>query len=106
MPKWIRAFKLVTSSVEGQPEEDTTHNTPNKADSVLLKRIVGPEHESDISICGYKTCGLIVTGSMESSVLQLMYESINPKSELRNTSDYGLKITAANGEKILILVIF
>ena len=62
--------------------------------------MVGPENESDISICGVNTRGLIDTGSMVSSVSQSFYESINPKPELRNMSDFGLKITAANGEKI------
>ena len=62
--------------------------------------MVGPENESDISICGVKTRGLIDTGSMVSSVSQSFYESIYPKPELRNISDFGLKITAANGEKI------
>ena len=62
--------------------------------------MVGPENESDISIRGVKTRGLIDTGSMVSSVSQSFYESINPKPEFRNISDFGLKITAANGEKI------
>lgn len=62
--------------------------------------MVGPENESDISICGVNTRGLIDTGSMVSSVSQLFYESMNPKPELRNIADFGLKITAANGEKI------
>ena len=62
--------------------------------------MVGPENESDISICGVTTRGLIDTGSMVSSISQSFYESINPTPELRNISDFGLKITAANGEKI------
>ena len=37
---------------------------------------------------------------MVSSISQSFYESINPTPELRNISDFGLKITAANGEKI------
>ena len=62
--------------------------------------MVGPENESDISICGVTMRGLIDTGSMVSSISQSFYESINPTPELRNISDFGLKITAANGEKI------
>ena len=62
--------------------------------------MVGPESESDISICGVTTRGLIDSGSMVSSISQWFYESINPTPELRNISDFGLKITAANGEKI------
>ena len=63
--------------------------------------MVGPENESDISICDVNTRGLIDTGSMVSSILQSFYESINPKPELRN-----IKLQQPTVKKFFILAIF
>ena len=71
--------------------ESTAHNTVKSPPSSeqprpsLFSRMVGSDNESEISICGTRTLGLVDTGSTVTCISELFYDSLDPKPELLDT---------------------
>ena len=62
--------------------------------------MVGSANESEISICGTRTLGLIDTRSTVTCISESFYDSLDPAPELLDTKDIGLSIVSANGSQL------
>ena len=61
-----------------------------KSKSSLLDRMVGSSNESEITVCGSKTLGLIDSGSMITFISESFYDSLKPQPPLRDITEFGL----------------
>ena len=62
--------------------------------------MVGSSKESDISVCGTKTLGLIDSGSMITSISESFYDSLKAKPPLRDITEFGLSVLGASGSQM------
>ena len=65
-----------------------------------MSRMIGSINESYIFINGQRCTALIDTGSVVTTICEEFYNSMNPRPELRNMSDFELNITGASGSSI------
>ncbi|MES9884250.1 MAG: reverse transcriptase family protein, partial [Sedimenticola sp.] len=65
-----------------------------------MKRLVGEGNLSTIYIGGQETKALIDTGSMVSTVTAKFCELLDPRPELHDIADLGLRVDAANGQAV------
>lgn len=94
--------KLITSSVEGQMEEENIKDSPihNMSSQNLLSRIVGHPNESKIFMNGLETRALIETGSMVTCLSKKFYQSLRCKPKLHDIQDFELKVYSADGNSL------
>ena len=62
--------------------------------------MIGSVNESYIFINGQKCTALIDAGSVVTTICEEFYNSMNPRPELRNMSDFELNIAGASGSSI------
>ena len=74
-------------------------NVPEKCkrNIPLVERLMGEANESDVVISGVNTKALIDSGSMVTTMSEEFLESLNPKPELRDLTDFKISLIAANG---------
>ena len=65
-----------------------------------MSRMIGSINESFIFINGQKCTALTDTGSVVTTICEEFYNSVNPRPELRDMSNFDLKITGASGSSI------
>ena len=65
-----------------------------------MSRMIGSINESFIFINGQKCIALIDTGSVVTTICEEFYNSMNPRPELRDMSNFDLNITGASGSSI------
>ena len=65
-----------------------------------MSRMIGSINESFIFINGQKCTALIDTGSVVTTICEEFYNSMNPRPELRDMSNFDLNITGASGSSI------
>ena len=65
-----------------------------------MSRMIGSINESLILINGQKCTALIDTGSVVTTICEEFYNSMNPRPELRDMSNFDLHITGASGSSI------
>ena len=65
-----------------------------------MSRMIGSINESFIFINGQKCTALIDTGSVVTAICEEFYNSMNPRPELRDMSNFDLNITGASGSSI------
>ena len=65
-----------------------------------MSRIIGSINESFIFINGQKCTALIDTGSVVTTIYEEFYNSMNPRPELRDMSNFDLNITGVSGSSI------
>ena len=82
---------------------DLTMKSPKSVDgstSDVINRMVGKSNETEISIEGVKTIGLIDSGSQITSVSELFYQAFEPKPLLHDVRELGVSVTSASGSQI------
>ena len=82
---------------------ELTMKSPKSVDgstSEVINRMVGKSNETEISIEGVKTIGLIDSGSQITSVSKLFYQALEPKPLLHDVRELGVSATSASGSQL------
>ena len=66
----------------------------------MFNRIVGLSSDGDTFVNNIQTKGLIVTGSMITTLLESFYKSRDPLYEVHNITGFGLSLQGADGEDL------
>ena len=66
----------------------------------MVAPLIGDSNETVIVLSGLTCRGLIDTGSMVTTVCESLFESVVPRPELLNLSDFSLDIVGANDSTV------
>ena len=94
----IKTFKTVGVVIEGQIND--THSLNISPYNDILERLRGKGHESEILIDGVKVKGLIVTGSMVSTIAEELLCKLNESPVIHLIDELGLRVNTANGQSM------